>query len=71
MKLLILSEKEEWGFITLSVMIDKKEYTFYLSSEYGLRQIKNALKRKNPGRALKLLKQFNHRDVYEKEKENV
>ena len=69
MKLTIQAEEKDiFGLYHLSVLIDSKEYSFHLASEWALRQVKIALKRRRPGRAINVLKQFNLMDIYKEEK---
>jgi len=65
MKLIIQSvERDFFGVFHLSILIDGKEYSFHISSEFALRQANLAMKKHRPGRALNILKQFNHKEIY-------
>ena len=61
-------EKDIFGVFHLGILIDSKEYTFHLSSEYAVRKVKTALRKQRPGRALNILKNFNHKEIYNEEK---
>jgi len=62
MKVIIQTkEKDIFGMYHLSVLIDSKEYTFHLASEYAVRQAKNSIRKRKPGRAINILKQFNYK----------
>lgn len=68
MKLIIQSEEKDiFGVFHLSVLVDSKEYTFHLTSEYALRQAKNSIRKRRPGRALNILKDFNRKEIYDAE----
>jgi hypothetical protein len=68
LKLIIQSEEKDiFGVFHLSVLVDSKEYTFHLTSEYALRQAKNSIRKRRPGRALNILKDFNRKEIYDAE----
>lgn len=60
---LISKIKDYFGLWEVNILINKKEYTFLIPSEYAVEKFERMSKR-FPGRALNLLKKFN---VKEKE----
>ena len=63
MNLLLLSTaKQIDGLIEVQILIQNKknkEYTYYLNSEYALRQFQRHYKFGNYGKALEVLRKFN------------
>ncbi len=50
--------KDPSGVYEVCVLLNKKEYTFPITSEFALRKAQKLLRLKHPGKALWLLKQF-------------
>ena len=64
LKVILLSKvRDLFGFWELCITINDKQYTYYLSSEFGVRQFEKKLYKKMPGKALQVLRKFNHKEV--------
>jgi len=50
--------KDIFGVYEVRALVNEKTYTFPITSEFILRKVKSLLRRKKPGKALYLLKQF-------------
>ena len=61
------------GVWEVSILINNKEYTYPISSEYKLNRFENLLKRKQPRRALRILTdaKIEGFNSFEKEKKDV
>jgi hypothetical protein len=51
------------GVYDIDVLINGKKYTFFITSEFAVRKVKQLIKRRKPGKALHTLKLFNTREV--------
>lgn len=52
-------KRDFMGVFKVVALINKIPYTFYINSEYAVRKTEELIKKHRPGRALKLLKDFN------------
>lgn len=55
---LISKVKDFFGVWEVSILIDGKEYTYPISSEFALKKFEVLLKKRRYGKALNILKQF-------------
>lgn len=55
--------KDFFGIFTVETLINGKEYTFCLNSEYILRKIESLIHRHKSGKALNLIKKWNVKEA--------
>lgn len=55
---LVCEAKDCFGLYYLTVLINRKEYTYQLDSEFGVREFKRHMKRSRFGKAIQVLRKF-------------
>lgn len=58
-----------FGVYEIFIRINGREYWYFLSSEYAYRRFNKYLKNGSYGKALGILRKFNHPEIFEMHKE--
>ena len=61
----LLSMKKGWnGIIEVCILLGKKEYTYFLTSDFAYKKFKTTYDKGNHGKALQVLNTYNRKEMF-------